>query len=84
MYRTTAEIKGMMCGMCEAHVQDAVRAGMKVKKVRASHTKNRLEIISEAPISEAELKSIIAPTGYEFVSSSCEEYEKKSLFSRKK
>ena len=25
MYKTTLKIDGMMCGMCEAHVCDAVR-----------------------------------------------------------
>ncbi len=34
MYKTTVKIDGMMCGMCESHVNDAIRAKMSVKKVR--------------------------------------------------
>lgn len=83
MYRISSEIKGMMCGMCEAHIQDAVRSSFKVKKVKADHGKNRLEIISETPISEDELRKVIEPTGYEFVSSSCEEYAKRGLFAKR-
>ncbi len=25
MFKTTMKVEGMMCGMCEAHVNDAVR-----------------------------------------------------------
>ena len=34
MYQTTVGVDGMMCGMCEAHVNDAVRKAFPVKKVR--------------------------------------------------
>ena len=29
MYRTVVDIDGMMCGMCESHVNDAVRNNFK-------------------------------------------------------
>lgn len=32
MIKTTLRIGGMMCGMCEAHVNDAIRARFNVKK----------------------------------------------------
>ena len=32
MFRTVVDIDGMMCGMCESHVNDAVRNNFKVKK----------------------------------------------------
>lgn len=38
MYKTTVKIDGMMCGMCESHVNDMIRAKMPVKKV-APHIK---------------------------------------------
>ena len=31
MIRTTVKVDGMMCGMCEAHVNDLVRKNLKVK-----------------------------------------------------
>ena len=38
MIKYTLKIDGMMCGMCEAHINEAVRAAFKVKKVSSSHT----------------------------------------------
>ena len=32
MYKITAEVEGMACGMCEAHVNDAIRVAFDVKK----------------------------------------------------
>lgn len=32
MIKTTIQIDGMMCGMCETHIQDAIRKHFKVKK----------------------------------------------------
>ena len=41
MFETIIKVDGMACGMCEAHVNDAVRNAMRVKKVSSSHTKGR-------------------------------------------
>ncbi len=38
------DIDGMMCGMCESHINDAVRNNFKVKKVSSSHGKGRTVI----------------------------------------
>ena len=56
MVKTVAAIEGMMCGMCEAHMNDAIRGAFKVKKVESSHSKNQTVIISENPIDEQKLK----------------------------
>ena len=49
MVQTTLKVDGMMCGMCESHINDAVRNAFSVKKVTSSHSKgqtvNRLESI---------------------------------------
>ncbi len=67
MYKTTAKVEGMMCNMCEAHVQDAVRNAFDgAKKVSANHKKNQLTFqTKEAPDIET-LKKIITDTGYTF------------------
>ena len=52
MIETTVKIDGMMCSMCESHVNDAIRANFNVKKVSSSHAKNRCEILSENAIDE--------------------------------
>ena len=32
MWKYTVQVNGMMCGMCESHVNDAVRKAFPVKK----------------------------------------------------
>ncbi|MBP3736799.1 MAG: cation transporter [Lachnospiraceae bacterium] len=64
MVKTVLDIEGMMCGMCEAHINDAIRNSFRVKKVTSSHRKNRTEIDSEEALDEAELKKVIDATGY--------------------
>ena len=65
MIETTVEVKEMMCGMCESHVNDAIRAALPVRKVTSSHAKGRTVIESEAPLDESALLSAITATGYE-------------------
>lgn len=81
MFETKIKIDGMACGMCEAHVCDALRRNLKLKKVTASHIKNQAVIISENPLTQAEVIAALDKTGYRVLSTECAEYEKKSLFS---
>lgn len=64
MVKTIAKIDGMACSMCEAHVNDAVRAAFDVKKVKSSHRKGTLEITSAGPIDAEKLKLVLADHGY--------------------
>ena len=82
MSQITLGIDGMMCGMCESHINDAVRNAFPVKKVSSSHSKGQTVILSETAIPEAELRPVIAKTGYELTSYACAPYEKKGLFHR--
>ena len=83
MIKTTLSIDGMMCSMCEAHINDAVRKALPVKKVSSSHRKGQTEILSEATLDEAALRAAIEATGYRLLSVSQEEAKKKrSLFGR--
>lgn len=82
MYKTTVSVSGMMCGMCEAHVNDAVRAALPVKKVTSSHKKGETVILSESQPDAEALKQIINVTGYEALDVKTEPYEKKGLFRR--
>lgn len=82
MEKVIVEVKGMMCGMCEAHINDAVRKAFPdVDKVSSSRTKNQTEIISKAPIDSEKLRKVIADTGYEVGTIQAMPYEKKGLFS---
>lgn len=38
MLKIMVQVDGMMCGMCEAHVNDASRKAFPVKKATSSHT----------------------------------------------
>ncbi len=80
MIKTTLKIDGMMCGMCEAHVNDAIRGAFDVKKVTSSHKKGETEIISESELSEDKLAEIVGKTGYKVTSCTSEPYVKKGLF----
>lgn len=82
MFKTTVSVSGMMCGMCEAHVNDAVRAALPVKKVTSSHKKGETVILSESQPDAAALKQAINATGYEALDVKTEPYEKKGLFRR--
>ena len=82
MFKTTISVSGMMCGMCEAHVNDAVRAAMPVKKVTSSHKKGETVILSESKPDADALKQAINATGYEALDVQTEPYEKKGLFRR--
>ena len=81
MFKITAGIDGMMCGMCEAHASDAVRNNFKVKKVTSSHKTNSMELISEEDISREAFEAVIKGAGYTVTSFCKEPYEKKGLFS---
>lgn len=81
MVKITLGIEGMACGMCEAHINEAVRNAFKVKKVTSSHTKKQTVIIAEQDIPESELKDIVAKAGYDVVSVDSESYEKKGFLS---
>lgn len=62
MKKITVRVEGMVCGMCEAHVNDAVRRAFKVKKVSSSHSKGRTEIIAPEDIPDEELRPVIEGT----------------------
>lgn len=84
MLKITLKIDGMMCGMCESHVNDAVRRAFPVKKVTSSHAKGETVILTETDIPEKQLYVAIESTGYRVLSIQKERYEKRSLFGVRK
>ena len=79
MLRITCKIDGMMCGMCESHINDAIRKNFDIKKVSSSHTKGETIISSEKDIDDAKLKSVIDETGYELKSVERSDIEQKGV-----
>ena len=59
MWKYTVEVSGMMCGMCEAHVNDAIRKAFPVKNVNSSRSKNQTVILSETELDTATLMNAI-------------------------
>ena len=64
MIKTTVQVSGMVCGMCETHINDAVRAAVRVRKVQSSRKKGETVILSETPIDQEKLRQVINGTGY--------------------
>ena len=80
MTKTTLKIDGMMCGMCEAHMNDLIRKNFKVKKVTSSAKDGETVIISDAELDIPWAKKQIKDIGYELIDYTSEPYEKKGLF----
>ena len=81
MVKTTLKIEGMMCSMCEAHINDVIRKTVPgAKKVSSSHTKGEASFLSEEAVDEKLLKNAVAATGYPCLSVNSEPYEKKGWF----
>lgn len=65
MVKTVVEVKGMMCGNCERHVNNAVKNGFDVISVESSHDKNETVIFSKEALDEKKLREVIEEEGYE-------------------
>ena len=64
MFKYILKINGMMCSMCEAHINDVIRKNFDVKKIKSSHKKNMTTFLSEKYIDEKDIKNVIDSTGY--------------------
>ena len=82
MIRTRVQISGMRCGMCEAHINEAVRSAFPVKKVTSSRRKGETVILSEAPVDTEVLRQAIQASGYIMLSAVRETVDRPSLLSR--
>ncbi len=81
MVRITVHVEGMSCGMCEAHVNEAVRNAFPVKRATSARQRKETVILAQQDIPEAALQSVIGKAGYLVVSASSEPYERRDLFS---
>ena len=81
MEEIVVKVDGMMCGMCEAHVSDAVRKAVPgAKKVTASHKKGEVRFTVEETLDENALRQGIDQTGYTCLSITHGEPRKRGLF----
>ena len=60
MIQTTIGIEGMMCSMCEAHINDAIRRSFAVKSAKSDRKRNRCVVVSEEPAVPISVSSTVA------------------------
>ena len=65
MKKYLLKVNGMMCGMCEKHVNAAVRKAAEISDVTSSHESGTTEITCESPIDAEAVKAAIIEAGYE-------------------
>ena len=67
MIKNTIKINGMMCGMCESHVCDAIRAAVpSARKVKASRFRKEATFLTEVCVDSHCLEKTINEIGYDF------------------
>lgn len=79
MVETILKVQGMMCGMCESHINEVVRKTAQVSKVSSSHTRGETVIVSDQALDIETLKQAIAATGYTVTGAETRPYEKKGF-----
>ena len=79
MIETIVKVEGMMCGMCEGHINDAIRSHFQVRKVSSSHSKGRTVIQSQEALDQAQLRQVIDATGYKALDVVSRPVEKRGL-----
>lgn len=84
MVQITLKIQGMMCGMCESHINDAIRSHFQVRKVSSSHSKGQTVIRSQEALDQAQLRQVIDATGYKALDVVSRPVEKRGLLGRLK
>lgn len=80
MIEITMNVDGMRCGMCESHVNDAVRKACAIKKVTSSHTKGKTVVVAADDTDVNAIVNAIASQGYNVTDVVTKPYEKRGLF----
>ncbi len=75
------KVEGIQCGMCESHVNDAVRKAANVKKVMSSHVEGKTVVVCDESIDAQIVKNAIQKDGYNVSEVVEKPYVKKGLFS---
>ena len=84
MLETIVKVDGMMCGLCESNIEDAIRSHFQVRKVSSSHSKGQTVIRSQEALDQAQLRQVIDATGYKALDVVSRPVEKRGLLGRLK
>lgn len=74
MIKITLGVEGMVCGMCETHVNDALRRAFPLRKVKSSRKKKETIMMVEEDIEDAKIEAAMQATGYQLTSIHKESY----------
>ena len=81
MIKTILKIDGMVCSMCEAHINDVIRKTIPgAKKVSSSHTRGEASFLTEEAVDGNHLREAIATMGYTCTDAASEPYVKRGWF----
>lgn len=81
MEQIILKIDGMACGMCEAHVNQAVRRLVpQAKKLNSSYKRGETSFVTDGQVDLDALGKAIGETGYRVLSAERRPYVKKGLF----
>lgn len=64
-YTYLIEVRGMKCGMCESHINDALRNNFDCVKVKSNRNKNSTILIVKSLIGFESIKNVITNLGYD-------------------
>ena len=65
MVKVTVNVEGMMCGHCEAHVNEAIKKAFGVEEVVSSHENNTTVFTAPEKVDEDKIRQTIQEAGYE-------------------
>ncbi len=65
MVKVTVNVEGMMCGHCEAHVNEAIKKAFGVEDVVSSHENNTTIFTAPEKVDEDKIRQTIKDAGYE-------------------
>ncbi|MCR5350377.1 MAG: hypothetical protein K6E20_05240 [Acholeplasmatales bacterium] len=83
MIRVTLKVDGMRCGMCEVHVNEAVRKTVNCKSVKSKHSKNETVFVIDDSLKDKieDVIDAIQKDGYRVLDKNIElDAKKKGLF----
>ena len=65
MVKVTVNVEGMMCGHCEAHVNEAIKKAFGAEDVISSHESNTTVFTAPERVDEDKIRATIKEAGYE-------------------